>query len=100
MKLCPIYSSVESYRRLGIFFMRSILLHACWCCVRSWRGDCVISLKSLFSPKIPVCREKPRISSGRDNKPTRELTLHPEPPGGLLEETKSIKHYRKRAVRA
>jgi hypothetical protein len=31
---------------------------------------------------------------------TRELTLHPEPPGGLTEETESIKHARKRAVRA
>jgi len=36
----------------------------------------------------------------RYKKPTRELTLHPEPPGGLMEETKSIKHTRKRAVRA
>ena len=52
------------------------------------------------SPENSVCREKPRISSGRDNKPTRELTLHPEPPGGLMEETKSIKHCRKRAARA
>jgi hypothetical protein len=52
------------------------------------------------SPDFSVCREKPRISSGRDHKPTRELTLHPEPPGGLMEETKSIKHCRKRAVRA
>jgi hypothetical protein len=37
---------------------------------------------------------------GEINKPTRELTLHPEPPGGLMDETKSIKHYRKRAVKA
>jgi hypothetical protein len=37
---------------------------------------------------------------GEIRKTTRELTLHPEPPGGLMEATKSIKHTRKRAVRA
>jgi hypothetical protein len=31
-----------------------------------------------------VCREKSRESPvGERTKPTRELTLHPEPPGGL-----------------
>jgi len=37
---------------------------------------------------------------GEIAKPTRELTLHPEPPGGLMEETKSIKHPRKRSAEA
>jgi hypothetical protein len=37
---------------------------------------------------------------GEITKPTRELTLHPEPPGGLMEETKSIKHPRKRSAEA
>jgi hypothetical protein len=53
------------------------------------------------SPQKSVCREKAaNLPWEREQKPTRELTLHPEPPGGLMEETKSIKHCRKRAVRA
>jgi hypothetical protein len=54
----------------------------------------------VASAKISVCREKPLVSSGGDNRPTREETLHPEPPQGVTEETKSLKHLRKRAVKS
>jgi len=55
---------------------------------------CSLARKNQYAVKS---RESP---VGEITKPTRELTLHPEPPGGLMKETKSIKHCRKRAVKA
>ena len=37
---------------------------------------------------------------GETKDPTREVTLHPEPPQGVTEVTKSLEHLRKRAVKA
>ncbi len=49
---------------------------------------------------ISVRREKPRVSSGRDKaNPPGNYSLRPEPPGGVMEVTKSLKHFRKRPRR-
>jgi hypothetical protein len=52
------------------------------------------------SPHCSVRREKPRVSSGRDKaNPPGNYSLRPEPPGGVMEVTKSLKHFRKRPLR-
>jgi hypothetical protein len=54
----------------------------------------------VASPDISVRREKPRVSSGRDKaNPPGNYSLRPEPPGGVMEATKSLKHFRKRPRR-
>ncbi len=56
--------------------------------------------RHLPSPEKSVRREKPRVSSGRDKaNPPGNYSLRPEPPGGVMEVTKSLKHFRKRPLR-
>ncbi len=64
MKLYQVYLSVESYKVLRMFFMRSILPDGCLSCGKSWPRGCVISLKSL-SGNRPAMASIPALSLPR-----------------------------------